>query len=61
MSYQIVIGVDAYNQTATGAVAITLRAAAGGTDTTPCVMIAVENKDVEVLEQRGNIADIDSE
>lgn len=35
----MVIGVDCYNQVTTGDVSITLRAAAGGVDTTPCVLV----------------------
>lgn len=38
-----VIGLDFYNQCITGGVSITLRAAAGGVDTTPCVLIGEED------------------
>lgn len=47
-----IIGVDFYNQTTTGGVGITLRAAAGGTDTTPCIIEKTPGKSIE--EGKGN-------
>lgn len=39
------LGFDVWNQSVTGDVAITVRAAAGGADTTPCVLITYDKDD----------------
>ena len=50
-----VIGLDFYNQCTTGGVSITLRAAAGSVDTTPCVLIGEEDESKSIWVRSGSI------